>query len=338
MNDKILSAMASDMRISKYESESDAQYCIRILYSAVACWIKTAAADMPLRCEVNSGVSRRHIVDRCAPVLNELLLRYPQAKQWFVPDSDTDVDTAVKQIRTRLIRHGDLLNVGFNTNLILSSKDKFSLSDSITVHKGMLLDPVINYQGIATLCTLAEHSMPHSEIIDTITWFKEYIGNVRWEKCNDFDQNSEFFNASQFVKNNLSCWQSKTPKSVMNIVLARRTVNNNQHEYYLIKLKNGDRFVHTIDPFFCDVTEHRRFFFALRTISNNKIPCRITAYSDHVFLQMWVHLPQKELTLLESYAWPHQNISDVLSWDMDIGVWAAIRPFLEALGFKIMES
>ena len=78
--------------------------------------------------------------------------------------------------------------------------------------------------------------------------------------------------------------------------------------------------------------------FALRSLSENKIPCQITVHSDHISLKMWVRLPQKELTLLESYAWPHNSISDVLEWDMELSVWSITRPFFEALGFKIMEA
>ena len=85
MDDKILAAMASDMNITKYKTESESQYCTRILYSAVACWIKTAATDKVLGSDENSGVSRRHIIDRCVPILNELLLRHPLSKQWFMP-------------------------------------------------------------------------------------------------------------------------------------------------------------------------------------------------------------------------------------------------------------
>ena len=336
MDDKILAAMASDMNITKYKTESESQYCTRILYYAVACWIKTAATDKVLGSDENSGVSRRHIIDRCVPILNELLLRHPLSKQWFMPEADAE--NPVSLIRTRLIRHGDLLNVGFNTNLILANQAIVPLNESVAAYKGVLLNPQTYYSGIATLGNLVSAYTSSSQIIDAVSWFNEYINSAWWEKVNGFDESTQFYNASCTSRNNYSCWQSIMPASAKDIVFARRTVNNAGYEYFLIRLKYGNYYIHRIDPFLQEIGEHRRFMFALRSLSENKIPCQITVHSDHISLKMWVRLPQKELTLLESYAWPHNSISDVLEWDMELSVWSITRPFFEALGFKIMEA
>lgn len=336
MDDKILAAMASDMKITKYKTESESQYCTRILYSAIACWIKTAAADKVLGSDENSGVSRRHIIDRCVPILNELLLRHPLSKPWFMPDADAE--NPISLIRTRLIRHGDLLNVGFNTNLILANQGTVPLNESVASYMGVLLNPQTYYSGIATLGNPVSARTPSLQIVDTVSWFNEYINSAWWEKVNGFDESTQFYNASCTARNNYSCWQSIMPTTTKDVIFARRTVNNAGYEYFLIKLRYGNHYIHRIDPFLQEIGEHRRFMFALRSISETEIPFQITVHSDHIALKMWVHLPQKELTLLESYAWPHNSISDVLEWDMELSVWSAIRPFFEALGFKITEA
>lgn len=336
MEDKILTAMASEMNIHKFSNESASQYCNRILYSAMACWIKTVAADKMLGSSENSGVSKRHILDRCTSVLKELLIRYPVAKSWFT--SDSDENNPISLIRARLIRHGDLLYVGFNTNLILAKQRIIPLNESIATYKGVLLASHFYYSGIAALGNLVSEDFPHAHMDDTISWFTEYIESAWWKKSIDFDESTQFFNALCGSKNNYSCWQTVMPTSVKGIILARRTVNNAGFEYFLTKEKNGQYYIHRIDSFLQELGEHRRFMFALRSLSENKVPCQITTYSDHVALKIWVRLPQKELTLLESFAWPHNSIADMLEWDMEVCVWSIIQPVFEALGFKIKEA
>ncbi|MCI6043267.1 hypothetical protein MR857_08010 [bacterium] len=336
MEDKILNAMASDMKITKYTTESDSQYCNRILYSAMACWIKTVAADKVLGNNDNSGVSRRHILDRCTPILNELLLRYPVSRSWFLPE--TNADNPISIIRSRLIRHGDLLNVGFNTNLILANQEIVPTNESFATYRGVLLSPQTYYSGIALLGTALPVDTSRPTMQDNLAWYSEYIQSAWWEKCNSLDENTQFYNASKRSRNNYSCWQSLMPAPTNGVIFARRTVYNAGYEYFLIKEKYGNHYVHRIDPFIQEMGEHRNFMFALRSLSENKIPCQITLHSDYVQLKMWVHLPQDELSLLESYAWPHNSVSDVLEWDMQLNIWSFIRPFLEALGFGIMEA
>ena len=64
MKNEILVAMASDMKITKYESESDAQYTQRVLYSALACWIKAATLDRDISKPASVGTSKKHIKKR----------------------------------------------------------------------------------------------------------------------------------------------------------------------------------------------------------------------------------------------------------------------------------
>ena len=336
MDDKILTAMASDMKIIKFTDESDSQYCNRILYSAIACWIKTVAADKMLGSGDDSGVSRHHILNRCTQILNELLLRYPTSRSWFLPE--IDLDSPISLIRSRLIRHGDILNVGFNTNLILAKEEAVPICESFATHKGVLLSPQTHYSGIAVIGSPLPLNVPYLIMQDSVSWFNEYIQSAWWEKCSCFDENIQYYNAEKKSRNNYSGWQSLKPMPTNGIILARRTVNNAEYEYFLLKEKSGIQFIHRIDHFLQEIGEYRKFMFALRSLADNKIPCQISIHGDHVLLKIWVYLPQNELNFLESYAWPHNSVSDVLEWDMQLNIWSYIRPHFEAVGFVIMEA
>lgn len=334
MTDKILHAMAADLKIKQYTNETSIQYCNRILYSALACWIKTTALDRPIGSIPNSGVSRRHIFDRCSTVFDELLTLCPGSMPWFSFEKPTEHPVSV--IRSRLIRNGDLLNVGFDTNLILARKSVVAISDNLEVHHGIIYSPEVFYTGVATVAQSKLH-FSKTENNNSVDWLKEYIKRAWWEKVAISDASVQYYYAKGKSRNNYKLWQSSFPEEPTNVVLARRSVNVNDYEYFLVKGENRN-YIHRIDPLLHDLGEHRRFIFALRSMVNNKPPCEILVYQDHVHIKLWSYLPQAELSLLESYAWPHSSISDVLEWDMPHSIWQCIEPKLRALGLEIMEA
>lgn len=83
MESRILLTMAADLGINRYGNESETQYCNRVLYSAMASWIKASALDRLVTSVQtdNTGVSRRHILDKCTSILSEMLKRFPESKK-----------------------------------------------------------------------------------------------------------------------------------------------------------------------------------------------------------------------------------------------------------------
>lgn len=338
MEDVILRAMAEDLGISKFLIESDIQYASRVLYSALACWIKTVVLDQPTTNtdQVKTGVSRRHIINKCTRILEVMYKRNPELKAWFVMASEDDNPVAL--IRSRLIRHGDLLNIGFNTNLTLSGKEIVYLSNHVRCLKGEILIAGTQYSGISVL-DYTEEKLDYKDTAtcDTQIWFKEYIKNAWWRRDTFLDDSIQYFNAYKKVWNNYSCWQSAFPQLVDGIALARRSVNKNGYEYILIR-KNEDTFIHRIDPFLKEMGEHRRLMIALRCLAHNNVPVDVKMHQDHAHIKLYTHLPQTEKILLESYAWPYNRIDDELEWDMPEYVWEYISKYLSRLGLILMEA
>ena len=337
MEDRILHTMADDMGIFRYENESESQYCNRVLYSAMASWIKVSALDQPITSGQidNQGVSRRHIFDKCTVILNEMLKRFPESKPWF--ETQQKEDTPVALLLSRLLRHGDLLHVGFETNLILAGSSEIILSDRVKCRKGKVLSAGTYYSGIAMLQKMQKREIFEPEAVtETTAWFWDYVKSAWWTETG-IDDNVQYFNAYKRTKNNHSCWQTEQPEPVKGLWFVRRNINKNGYEYFLLR-KDGYLYRHQIDSFFQKIGEHRRFMIVMRYMAGNAVPMQVDCYSDHILVKLRIHLPQKESTLLETYAWPHSVITDRLEWDMDEYIWEFIKPHLCNLGLKLTEE
>ena len=332
----LLQTVAIDLGIKRYSVESEAQFNNRVIYSAMACWIKATCQDLPVGGERSEGVSRRHIHDKCSRILSAFLCRYHSSEPWFaVEEANND---AVGILRSRLLRHQELINVGYNTNVASTATSNVCLSDGLEVIRGMLLLTGAMYNGIALTKQPALPEVSSKLDVSPVgEWFDSYVKTAWWEPFDASKEDSlEYFNARRKTSNMYKCWETVIPKEKDKYVIVRRPVNVSSHEYLLLNTQNSR--MHRIDQVLKDFGDHRRFMFALRSAANNPVPGQIIRYQDHVHLKMRTYLPAKEIQLLETYAWPHNSITDKLEWDMSLPVWNYIGPFFAALGMEIREE
>ncbi|MCI8951537.1 MAG: hypothetical protein HFG49_16180 [Lachnospiraceae bacterium] len=337
MESRILLTMAADLGIYRYENESETQYCNRVLYSAMASWIKASALDRLVTSVQtdNTGVSRRHILDKCTSILSEMLKRFPESKRWFETESVEENPIAI--LLSRLIRHGDLLHVGFETNLILAGSSQMPLLDSLECRKGAVLIPEMYYSGVAMLQKTQRNKLYKPEVVtDVVTWFEDYVRSAWWKEAG-IDGNIQYFNAYKRARNNYSCWQLERPEPVNDLWLVRRNISRDWSEYFLLR-EEDCLYTHQIDPFLQKIGEHRRFMIVMRHMAENEVPVQIYHYTDHILVKLRIHLPQKESSLLETYAWPHNTFKDKLEWDMDEDVWRYIKPHLYGLRLELTDE
>ena len=349
MTDEMIATMAKDLNIHPFACESRPQFINRLIYSAMACWIKTTALDRSVSIAPNQnqrtgqqhiagsnqGTSRRHILDRCDNVLAEMLYMFPASEPWFKTDPGNG--SAVSLLRSRLIHHGDLLNVGFQTKLTLAPESITPLNSDLECGKGYLLNPSFSYSGIAMLRRRkSEYLFEGSVPVDSCEWLRDYIKSAWWKPVGHME-NVEYFNPFLKAKSNYRCWQDALPTQAEGIVLARYTNNALPAEYLLVKTGENNK-IHRIDSFLRETGEYRRFQFALRKIVGNELVADSRIYRDHIHLTLNYYLPERENRLLESFAWPCSSVSDKLEWDMVLSIWPHVKIHLEKLGIAVREE
>lgn len=331
----MIEKMALDLGVYRYAEEPLQQYHSRVIYSAMSCWIKTIALDQPVgyKGEAPLGVTRRHIFDRSRAVLDTMIKMFPETKEWF--DLSEDNDSPINLIRTRLINHGDLLNAGFGSNLVLSTVHSEQITSNIETIYGKTLEEGLSYSGVSSIRHKeAIISMPERENVRA--WLKRFLNDVSWSHDLPDTGQMQYFNPFSATKNNYEAWQESIGNPINNIVLARTSINANSHSYYL--LKSDEKLVHRIDPFLQEQGCHTRIICALRSLAQNNTSASVRRFSDHIKLHFNAILPLYESVQVENYAWPVRSINDRLEWEMDYEIWNYLKPHIEALDILITEE
>jgi len=332
MTDEMTVAMATDLNVRQFANENRLQFINRLLYSAMACWIKAAALDRSVSFQPDSDqcIGRQHIFGRCDSILAEMLQRFPVSKSWF------ENERAVPLLCSRLIRHRDLLNVGFQTKLTLAPQTVIPLAPGLECGKGHILDSSFSYSGIAMIRKRqTECRFEENDGVDSCQWLKNYIQSAWWKPAGLLE-NVEYFNPLCKVRSNYRCWQDVPPAPVEGIVFARYTAS--QFPEYLLLKPGENTKLHHIDSFLQKTGEYRRFQFALRRAVGNDLAADAKIYGDHIHLKLSFHLPEQENRLLESFAWPCSSISDKLEWDIVPSIWPYIQIHFEKLGISVREE
>lgn len=333
--DEIIQKMSSDLGIHQLNEEAIAHYECRVIYSAMASWIKAIALDQPVGSLEDGvvGVSRRHINMRSQEVFDSLMGIFPETSYWF--ELDNTENHPVNLIRERLINHEDLLNAGFDTNLSLSYIHSIPLSSRFETVYGKVLDVGKLYSGISMIHEV-DIDPPIMQVKAEFPTIKEFAKRVCWEPMSLDKLEPTYFDPANNAKNNYSAWKDTLPDCKSEIFLARIQINKIGYEYYLLKPEK--RLMHKIDPFLQGQGYHTMIMYELRKEANNSVVVSFANYNDHIRIRLYTHLPIRERILLESYAWPYHRIDDKLCWIMYDYVWEYIKPYFERIGMQILEE
>lgn len=334
MQKDIIRIMSEDMGVIQYAEEDSTDFFCRVIYSALACWIKSSSLDKPVGRigKENVGASRRHIFEKNNKMLGSLIELYPEVRGWFYAEDISDNPVAI--VRSRLIRHGDLLNTGFATDLVLSNLRYDDVSPEFKVVIGGILEQCAFYSGISMI--LPEKSKKTRIACDSVQkWMEDYIRDAWWARGIP-TLNFQYLDPMKKSRNNYMLWSDLLPDTSNELVFARTSINKVGYEYYLLNIPENKH--HRLDPLTIELGNHIRVILAMRFRAGNQTELKVQHYSDHLRIMLYCHLPREEASLLESYAWPVNRIDDMLEWVMPVEVWDYIKPYFDSLGFIIMEE
>ena len=338
MDGGLITEISKDLNILQFLDEDEKSYKCRLIYSCIACWIKTATLDTNPFSEEPIGVSKAHVLNKTKIILNEMLVRIPDVVEYF---NDERMEPII-EIRERLLKIGELDQVGFKTNIILHKRESIPLTPYIRREKGSLFGNNLLSVGLSQIQFVDKYMqniIENQETVDTSAeWFNRYVQNALWRKIDRIDDKYQYFNPYTRVGSNYECWQDSFPKEIYGgIVLLRSDMSKTEYEYFLLRKENGLA-INKIDPLLVSFGEVKRMMFILRKKANNPVRVYVKTNIDSVRILLGAVLPNREENILYSYAWPNNRFSNRVNWTMIPEMWNYVAPKLAGLGMEIMED
>ncbi len=331
----IFSRISSDLNIKKLSIETEEQFYSRLVYSSLSFWIKTSAYSI-----FGENISKKSILVATSPFLKTILEIYPNIYNWFYYD-ESRVFNPIVELRNRLYNSGELANVDFDSNLVLSNFQKIEC-ETLEIYRGNIeiinnyISGLVSYKGIGTLSEIdiaklfdfyfINHDKAHNIL-------KKKLENLNWTKENKKD--SEIFNP--YLKEPLSKGFSKDYKLQNGEISLYK---ENFSDYGFIKNTNGEYYISHLSNFEIREKEIRRFQYALKnTVNNSQIAKYNLLVEDRVvILNLYSALPKKEENIMFLFGWPINNISDSFNFIFNLSVWNLIKKMLENLDILLIEE
>lgn len=338
----ILNQIVNDLNLRHYKGEGRNQYISRVVYSALSMWIRISTLDEDIFQQPFNkiGVSKIHILNRCQPFLENMIELYPEIHSWFYPKEYKKNPIVI--IRDRLCSGGELVDVGFNTDLALPCYQECVVNNRVGIIRGFNVGYRQKAAGLAQLKMLDEENtvdigkalefynlkyQSAEEILNT------YIKNIKWNKGEGISD--LIFN--KYYDNSFSnCWDSEYKLKDNDISLYKYGTN----DFGFVKKTNGSIYTSQINQYLIERFEVRRFMYGLKCGVKNSIVAKYKRYEEAglVELNLYNGLPSREQNILLLLGWPLQNVSDKYNLLFDASVWLFVEKVLKNLNIILQEA
>lgn len=339
MDNKVLTKMAQDMRIKPYAGESQTKYAGRVIYCALCHWMRYSIMDETT--QKYDRKSKAYILSRIKELLVIMSDAFPVCKEWFFKDLKNPVDgnELVRTLRDKMLAAGELMEVDESRNIGLPVYEKryctndydrvIGLSEEISRPEHVGVTRIVYIEGDN------ENRIPvdRIDVDEYIDWL--YAG-ASWTECHSIDE-FEFFNP--FSKRPpYQSWTNAVPNSEKRI-LARLTLCNDLHEYYLIKKEHDKYWNSPITTVLAEWKEERRVLLALRKHVGNIMQATYNKRDTVYLLSLYCGLPLREQVIIDTFCWPLNSMDDKYNYVVPSFIWENIKNLLTvSLGIELKEK
>ena len=336
--ERIVAKMKNDMGITQYSNETTNQFLGRLVYSAMAEWMRYLIFDETTdkwKCK-----SKIYILERGQKILLNIVNCIPDSEKWFIIENSKSTDfisNSVKLIRDRMLTVGELIEVDERGNVGLTEDQLIRINQSIVrilgLPNSMHREKAVGLTKICEIKSTCHEMLEKINVDDYMTWLYK---NAKWSVCNKIDT-FEFFDA--FIKR--APYQSWVhfPHNRMKRYLGRISLFNGLHEYYLFKKENNVWVNCKLSSVLSDYKEERRILLGLRKENGNSMTASFSIKGKVVILNLFCRLPAKEEKYIHLYCWPLKTIDDKFNYVVPIEMWEIIKKMLEnELGIVLREK
>lgn len=339
MENNTLTKMAQDMQIKQYTGEAQPNYVGRIIYSALCHWMRYVVMDETT--QKYDRKSKVYVLGRIRELLIIMSEAFPVSKKWIFRDlkNPVDGDELVRELRDKMLAAGELLEVDELQNIGLPVYEKNYCTDAYDRMTG-LSEEVSRpeYVGITRVVRRKQDNESRG-LADKIA-IDEYINwiyaEASWNECHKIEA-FEFFDPFS-RRPPYQSWTNAVPSGEKSI-LARLTLYNGLHEYYLINKENDKYRNAPITNVLAEWKEERRVLLALRKKVGNAIQAIYDKRDSVYLLNLYCGLPLREQVLIDTYCWPLNSMDDKYNYVVPEFIWEDIKNIIiDSLGIDLKEK
>ena len=331
----LIEVMQHDMRIFPYRGETIEYYTGRLMYSALAHWIRFAVLD-----EITENYkykSKSYLYRRGCEILENMVACIPESRSWIGGSVDNNVNP-VHEMREKMFTAGELMEVDEHGNVGLPVYQQVECVQGCYRIKGLLYGRNSEeFLGITRVIRMRKATNKAAifkafAVDDYINWLYE---RARWEACSEIDQ-YEFFNV--ISKNAPYKSWADSPIRSKEYHLGRMALLNGLYEYYIFRYSSGKWFVSSVSTIASEYKEERRIILGLRKKYNNQMIAYYSYVGSVIILHLNCRLPLKEEGLIETYCWPLKGFNDKLNYVVPFLIWDDLKILIEEnLGIFLQE-
>ena len=331
MKDELIQRLSSDLQITSSIFESDADFHNRLIYSALADWIKICILDRTNERYIDCK-SKIYIRKRCEEVLDDFLRVFPECFDYFYKNGEADVHP-VKVLRDRMITNQEL--IGKKEGIYLSEGYINSICPNFKRSLG-LSGFDCKSSGITKIRELNDCSkFENTRKVDCTEVYSKHFRHLKWEGFEDVSQIEVLDPVSD--KPPYQSWKNVQAIRDDNVYLSRITINGNAKECFWIKVANNSILISKVNSNYIQFQEIRRFILWQRKQYDHDIEAIFQIDEKYTFVRIYARVPNYEQNILDTYGWPIGSIGNKLEYLFLNEMWNSIKELLINLNFKLTE-
>lgn len=347
MTNILIDSIAKDLNIIRFKNEAIELFGNRIIYSAIAAWIRTALlgksfSDIDLDND-ESNVDVMHLIQRVKTIASALISTIPHSDKWFISEELSSMaSNCVRKILLNMVLCNEVAvmnnprrmsispekTLEFGTNSILLGGTSWQTSDSMISTFGFGRWIKSKSEGLHKLND--ELSIPSISALD---WLNILLKDVPWS--NKIPEGDFKLFVPEQMKWHKDSWITC---NVFDIPQGISLIKNRVGAYVLVK--KGRDFIKTVllDQWYYKTKEICRIMYAISAKAGKPSCFEVTLYDDYVLVHIHSRIPKAEERLILLTSWPYKNISDSFIKVIPMLLWNDVKNVIENLGVQCKEK
>lgn len=305
---RVVDAIASDLQIEKAAFENDSQFFSRVIYSAMAQWVKEITLQNCAEQSPNYSCSKATVTRQSAEILGTLLDVVPESKPWFANLELLDVS---RMIREGLENVGDLVDSGFDNKITVCNNTRLCISNENAIMLGKYMGGNRSASGLGLIsgCSGIEKTAAHTRFDPESRRIYE-LNTKNGDRVSDIEE-YEVFDPTIKKQALSECWRDISTRLKAGEYIIRKKQMHGPGTYlYLCVYNSGLMKVSVFDNYLVTSKDYRLHYLKQRYEAGNPVVARLNSSGPYYKLDLFTRLPAFEEEILNYLSWPIDSITN----------------------------